>query len=55
MRWFLNDRTEVFTDTSGLDENTNQLIRQVVQFDASPFPTGHYPYQLSLTNYFQSS
>jgi RHS repeat-associated protein len=48
--------TEVFTNTSGLNENVNETIRRVVQFDATSFPTGHYPYQLMLSsNYPQSS
>ena len=45
----------VVTDTSGLSESTDELIRQVVQFDASMFTTGSYPYSLRLTNQFTRS
>ena len=44
---------EVFTDTSGLGAGTE--IRQAVQFDASRFQTGLYPYQLTLTGHYTRS
>jgi len=47
---------EIFTATTSLDENADETIRQVIQFDAAAFPTGVYPYRLKLTsNYPQSS
>jgi len=46
---------EVFTDTSGLSETVDETIRQVLQFDATAFPTGDHPYRLTLTNHFGAS
>lgn len=47
---------EVFTDTSSLSESIDETVRQVVQFDASNYKTGRYPYSLRLTsNYAQSA
>ena len=47
---------EVFTDTSGLDENRDEPVRQVIQFDASTYPSGAYPFRHRLTsNYLSSS
>jgi hypothetical protein len=45
----------VFTDTSGLNENVDETLRQVVQFDASGLATGRYPYQLTLTSHYAQS
>lgn len=48
--------SEVFVDTAGLDENVNETIRNGVQLDATAFPTGRYPYSLRVTsNYAESS
>ncbi len=47
--------TEVFTKTSGLNENTDETIRQVVQFDGSGFATGRYPYRMTLTSNYAAS
>ena len=46
---------ELFTSTNGLSESVDETIRQAVQFDASSFETGIYPYRLSITNNFSSS
>ena len=47
---------EVFTDTSSLNENIDETIRQAMQFDASAIRTGLYPYRMTQTsNYAQSS
>ena len=43
---------EIFTDTSGLDEDRDEVIRQAVQFDAGAFETGSYPYRLTLNNQY---
>ena len=50
----VDQAVEVFTDTSGL--STGVEVRQAVQFDASSFQTGIYPYRLALSgNYTRSS
>ena len=47
---------DVFWNTGGLSESQDETIWQVVQFDASGFRTGVYPYQITLTsNYPRSS
>lgn len=46
---------EVFTDTSDLDENMDESIRQVIQYDASHVPTGLYPYRLEVTSHYPFS
>lgn len=46
---------ERFTETTGLNENIDEQMRQVVQFDAQAFPTGRYPYRLTLTNHYPQS
>ncbi|OGX06963.1 MAG: hypothetical protein A2Z88_04115 [Omnitrophica WOR_2 bacterium GWA2_47_8] len=46
---------EIFTNTSTLNGNQDETIRQVVQFDGSTFPTGRYPYKLFLTNNYLAS
>ena len=46
---------EVFTDTTSLDENLDETIRQSVQFDAGAFATGAYPYLLQLKSNFPGS
>jgi hypothetical protein len=38
---------EIFTATDGLNENRNETIRQVAQFDATNLPTGVHPYTLT--------
>ena len=47
--------TELFTDTSGLNESVDETIRQAVGFDASGMATGLYRYRLSLTSNYSSS
>lgn len=47
--------TEVFTDTSVLNGSIDELFRQAIQFDASDFETGVYPYRLKVTNNFNTS
>ena len=44
-----------FTDTQGLNEDLDETIRQVVQFDASSYATGIYPYRLTLRSHYRMS
>ncbi|MBI3661256.1 hypothetical protein HY230_12400 [Candidatus Acetothermia bacterium] len=46
----INLGAEIFTNSIGLNENIDETIRQIVQFDASAFETGVYPYRLKLTS-----
>jgi len=47
--------TEIFTDTSGLSENKDEVFRQAIQFDGSGFETGIYPYRMKLTSNYNRS
>jgi hypothetical protein len=40
----VNQPEEVFTETAGLDEDRNEDLRQILQFDASGLATGSYAY-----------
>lgn len=51
----IDQGVDLFTSTQGLDENANESLRQVVQFDASEFATGSYAYEISITNHFNRS
>jgi len=43
---------EVFTDTSHLGENVENVTRQSYRVDARDLPTGNYDYTMRTTNYF---
>ncbi len=47
--------TEVFVDTSGLDGINDETIRNGVQFDASTLPTGRYPVTVRMTSNYEFS
>ena len=51
----LDQAVESFTDTSGLDESRDETLIQAVQFDASGYETGAYPYSLRLTSNYDLS
>ena len=46
---------EIFTDTQGLEENRNETLRQVLQFDAGPLATGSYSYSMIFTSHYPRS
>ena len=47
--------TEVFTDTSGFNESIDEEFRHAIQFDATDFETGIYPYRLKVTSNYNVS
>ncbi len=47
--------SELHTSTTGLSESIDETIRQAVQFDAAPFATGLYSYDLLITNNYSLS
>ena len=48
--------TETFVNTGGLNENIDETIRGAASFNASQLKTGVYPYRIKLTsNYLNSS
>ncbi len=47
--------TEVFTDTSGLDQDADDTIIKSLQFDASDLETGRYSYRIAHTSHFDRS
>lgn len=47
--------SEVFVNTAGLDESTDETVRQAVQVDAGGMATGLYPYRMTLTSHFGAS
>jgi len=51
----INQGTEIFTNTSGLPETQDELVRQAIQFDGSGFETGIYPYRMKLTSNYNVS
>ena len=51
----LDQAVETFTDTAGLVENRDEALLQAVQFDASGYDTGVYPYRLRLTSNYPAS
>ena len=51
----LDQGADTFVDTSSLDENRDETIRDAVQFDASGFATGRYPYTLRITSHYLQS
>ena len=46
---------ETFTDTSGLNEDIDETLRQVIQLNAGNVDTGVYQYQMALTSNYDSS
>ncbi|MBI1928691.1 hypothetical protein HYR99_31160 [Candidatus Poribacteria bacterium] len=46
---------ETFVDTSSLSESLDETIRNAIQFDASGFPSGRYPFRLRLTSNYPFS
>ena len=47
--------TETFVDSSGLNENIDETIRVNASFDGSGFETGLYPYTVRLTSNYLAS
>ncbi|MCZ6877434.1 MAG: hypothetical protein O7G29_04760, partial [Acidobacteria bacterium] len=47
--------SETFVNTSGLNENIDETIRNAVSFDGTTFDTGLYPFTLRLTSNYPSS
>ncbi len=41
---------EVFMSSAGMDPDADETLRQALQFDASGFATGRYPYRISLAD-----
>lgn len=51
----VNQGAELFMNTRSLNESVDEVVRQAVQFDASQFATGLYPYRLALASHYPRS
>ncbi len=47
--------SEVFMSSAGMDPNVDETLRQALQFDASGFATGRYPYRMTLADNYIAS
>ena len=51
----IDQGVQTFTNTQGLEENSDQTFYKAVQFDASAYDSGSYPYSLILTSNCRAS